>query len=173
MGAKSSGRRSEATARPRATAVEPHTIDRDHPGERLAPGGQVLQGCGLERAVQGPRTGNYRITVGIISPHIELATDGKEPSLAPFSEAIATVLRKACGAAHRAMDKPPGDMSIKDAAWQVMDDCIRIASTDGTLPANARQVMYAARGAILQLDRQGRSLNDHYFTQTLTARLYR
>ena len=48
-----------------------------------------MRGCGLERSVLGPHTANYRITVGIISPHIELATDGKEPALAPYSEAIA------------------------------------------------------------------------------------
>jgi hypothetical protein len=107
--------------------------------------GLVVQGCGLERAVLGPHTANYRITVGVISPHIELASDGKEPALAPYSEAIATVLRKACNAAFRAMGKPPGGMSIKDAAWQVMADAYRTASGGGRLPANARQVMYAAR----------------------------
>ena len=42
--------------------------------------------------------------------------DGKEPALASYSEAIATALRKACGAAYRAMGKPPGGMSMKDAA---------------------------------------------------------
>jgi hypothetical protein len=32
-----------------------------------------------------------------------------------------------------------------------MPDAYRIASTNGTLPANARQIMYAARTAILEL----------------------
>ena len=128
--------------------------------------GLVVRGCGLERGVSGPHTANYRITLSIISPHIELATDGKEPALAPFSEAIATVLRKACGAAYRAMGKPPGGMSIKDAAWQVMADAYHTASGGGRLPANARQMMYAARQRILELT--GRTkLDDRYFTQTL------
>jgi hypothetical protein len=125
-----------------------------------------LRGCGLERGVSGPHTAIYHITVSVISPHIELATDGKEPALAPYSEAIATVLRKACNAAYRAMDKPPGGMSIKDAAWLVMADAYRTASGGGRLPANARQVMYAARKGILELTRRAK-LDDRYVTQTL------
>jgi DNA topoisomerase 6 subunit A-like protein len=126
----------------------------------------AVRGCGLDRGVSGPKTADYDITLGIISPHIDLATDGKEPALAPFSEAIAMVLRKACNAAHRAMGKPPGSMSIKDAAWQVMVEAYRIASTSGTLPANARQIMYAARPHILAFTGKT-TLDDHYFTQTL------
>ena len=125
-----------------------------------------LRGCGLERGVSGPHTAIYHITVSVISPHIELATDGKEPALAPYSEAIATVLGKACNAAFRAMGKPPGGMSIKDAAWLVMADAYRTASGGGRLPANARQVMYAARKGILELTRRAK-LDDRYFTQTL------
>jgi hypothetical protein len=47
-----------------------------------------------------------------------------------------------------------------------MPTAYRIASTNGALPANARQVMYAARGDVLRLT-QKESLDDHYFTQTL------
>jgi hypothetical protein len=128
--------------------------------------GLVVRGCGLERGVLGPHTADYGITVGVISPHIELATDGKEPALAPYSEAIATALRKACNAAYRAMGKPPGGMSIKDAAWHVMADAYHTASGGGRLPANARQVMYAARKDILELTGRAK-LDDRYFTQTL------
>jgi hypothetical protein len=129
-------------------------------------GGLSIRGCGLDRGVAGPRTGKYTIAVSIITPHVALATDGKEPSLAPYSEAIAAVLRKACNAARRAMDKPPGSMSIKDAAWRVMPNAYLVASAGGRLPANARQVMYAARPEILRLTAK-ESLNDHYFTQVL------
>jgi Topoisomerase 6 subunit A/Spo11, Toprim domain len=57
-------------------------------------------------------------------------------------------------------------MSIKEAAWQVLPKAYRVASANGTLPANARQIMYAARGAILDLTGK-ESLNDRYFTQIL------
>ena len=132
----------------------------------IRPAGLVMQGCGLLRCIPRPRPADYEITISVISPCIELASDGKEPSLAPFSEAVASVLRKACSAAYRKMGKPPGGMSIKDAAWQVMPAAYRIASANGTLPANARQVMYAARPAILSLT--GKSeFTDSYFTQDL------
>ena len=46
-----------------------------------------------------------------------------------------------------------------------MEEAYLHASTDDTLPANARQIMYAARDHIQ--DRTGKQLNDSYFTQTL------
>jgi hypothetical protein len=56
-------------------------------------------------------------------------------------------------------------VSIKDAAWHVMEDAYNKASANGTLPAHARQIMYAARGAIQEIT--GKALDDVYFTQTL------
>jgi hypothetical protein len=53
----------------------------------------------------------------------------------------------------------------KDVAWEVMESAYLHASSGGTLPAHARQIMYAARGAIQQ--RTGEPLDDKYFTQTL------
>lgn len=57
-------------------------------------------------------------------------------------------------------------MTIKEAAEEVMVAAYNKASANGTLPAHARQVMYAARGRILEIT--GReSLSDAYFTQKL------
>lgn len=57
-------------------------------------------------------------------------------------------------------------VTIRDVAWEVMEESYLKASAGGTLPANARQVMYAARPAIL--GRTGKAvLDDDYFTQTL------
>jgi hypothetical protein len=120
----------------------------------------------LHRWAQGPGTGDYRVVLSVIAPHVQLATDGKEPSPAPFSEAIAEALRKACGAAHRAMQRPERGLSVKDAAWAVMEAAYRLASGGGRYPANARQVMYAARPEILRLTGKDR-LDDQYFTQKL------
>jgi hypothetical protein len=55
--------------------------------------------------------------------------------------------------------------TVKDAAWHVMDRAYLQASASVTLPATARQVMYAARPQI-QKD-TGRQLDDQYFTQVL------
>jgi hypothetical protein len=130
------------------------------------PGKIAVRGCGLHRWAEGPGTGDYEVVLGVIAPHVQLATDGKEPSLAPFSEAIAEVLRKACGAAHRAMARPERGITVKDAAWAVMEEAYRLASGDGRYPANARQIMYAARPEILRLTGKAK-LDDAYFTQVL------
>ncbi len=126
----------------------------------------VVKGCDLDRQVDGPGTGDYRVVLSVIAPYIQLATDGKEPSLAPFSEAIAEILRKACGMAHHAMHRPEKGVTVKDAAWAVMKDAYQTASGNGQYPANARQIMYAARPEILR--RTGKTkLDDAYFTQNL------
>lgn len=61
-----------------------------------------ITGCGMQRWVKAG-TANYSLIISVITPYIELATDGKEPALYPFSQAIAEALRKACSAAHRAL----------------------------------------------------------------------
>jgi DNA topoisomerase VI subunit B len=56
-------------------------------------------------------------------------------------------------------------ISVKEAAYSAMEEAWLKASAGGTLPANARQIMYAARPKIQELI--GKSLDDKYFTQTL------
>ena len=58
-------------------------------------------------------------------------------------------------------------LSIKDAAFQVMEAAYMKASTDNTLPANARQVMYAARRRVQELTGGKYWKESSYFTQTL------
>jgi hypothetical protein len=59
-------------------------------------------------------------------------------------------------------------VSIREAAWRVMETAFMQASANGTLPANARQIMYAARPKIAELaDRDIGAGFDKYFTQTL------
>lgn len=57
-------------------------------------------------------------------------------------------------------------MSVKAAAYQVMESSYMKASSNNTLPANARQIMYAARPLIIELTGKPWS-GDDYFTQTL------
>jgi hypothetical protein len=62
-------------------------------------------------------------------------------------------------------------VTIKEAAYECMEEAYLKASAGGTLPAHARQIMYAARPTILEKahDRHGESceLKDVYFTQVL------
>ncbi len=56
-------------------------------------------------------------------------------------------------------------MFLKEAAYEVMEQAYLMASGDGQYPANARQIMYAARPYIQK--KTGKDLMDNYFTQTL------
>jgi hypothetical protein len=57
-------------------------------------------------------------------------------------------------------------VTVKEAAWQVMEEAYLKASGGGKYPASARQIMYAARGCILEMT--GReSLDSQYFAQTI------
>jgi len=56
-------------------------------------------------------------------------------------------------------------VTVRDAAFDVMEDAYMKASAGNTLPAAARQIMYAARGRIQELT--GKALKANYFTQTL------
>ena len=57
--------------------------------------------------------------------------------------------------------------SVKEAAYQVMVQAYRIASGNGTYPANARQIMYAARPLVQELTHGKCWKHSSYFTQTL------
>src|SRR5260370_1328890 len=65
---------------------------------------------------------------------------------------------------HRLM-REARSISLKDAAYEVMEKAYMKASDNGRLPANARQVMYAARPLVQE--KTDERLEDTYFTQTL------
>jgi hypothetical protein len=61
----------------------------------------------------------------------------------------------------------PTVLSVKEAAYQVMAQAYLEASAQGTLPANARQIMYAARPKVLALTGGKSWAKSSYFTQKL------
>src|SRR6516225_9251081 len=128
--------------------------------------GLRVRGCGLDFKVQGAKRAEYSIVLSLISPYLRLTGDGKAPYLADFAAAISQALNGAARAAYRNMIRPPASMSVKDAAYAVMEAAYLKASDDGKLPAKARQIMYAARGEILRLT-GARKFSDMYFTQVL------
>jgi hypothetical protein len=56
-------------------------------------------------------------------------------------------------------------VTIREIAFECMEEAYLKASSDGTLPAHARQIMYAARGPIQEVT--DAPLNDQYFCQHL------
>jgi hypothetical protein len=127
-----------------------------------------IYGCGLNFKIAGAKRANYKLKLSIISPLVQLTSDGKTPFLGDFREAIEKAVGGAAREAYQRMVRPPSSMSIKEAAARVMRAAYMKASSDGTrmLPAKARQIMYAARGEILRLT-GAKKFNEDYFTQTL------
>ena len=56
--------------------------------------------------------------------------------------------------------------TLKEVAWDVIPEAYRHASSNGKYFANARQIFYAARPALLERSDR-RSIDSKYFTQTL------
>ena len=68
-------------------------------------------------------------------------------------------------------EKKPEKITIKQAAFEIMEEAYLKASNNGKLPALARQIMYAARKYILVKTGKGENeydkLDSRYFTQDL------
>lgn len=127
--------------------------------------GAYLKGCGLRHIVPKVSRARYQLWLAVTAPFIPMVTDGKEPDLSelagPITQTAAGAIRKSYAATRRR-----GGMTQKAAAFEVMAEAYRLASANHTLPANARQIMYAARRFILKACGLER-LDDDYFTQVL------
>jgi hypothetical protein len=131
-----------------------------------APQKLSVHGCDLNhRAAAPPKTGDYTVTLSLITPYLPLTNEGKEPSLEHIVKPVLDVVYKAAKKAHKAIEQP-ANVQIKEAAWQIMEEAYLSASDNGRLPANARQIMYAARPYILKATGL-EAFGDQYFTQTL------
>ncbi len=125
------------------------------------------------------------VWIHVITPRLDFTDRGKTraeiPPEVPIGKAIEAVgkywkgIKKDADREGRARERRIDEelkrerstrMTFKDAAYQVMEAAYLKASNNGTLPANARQVMYAARGDILRLTGKEK-MDDAYFTQTL------
>jgi DNA topoisomerase VI subunit A len=91
------------------------------------------------------------------------------PSIAKEWKKVKRQADKEDRVSSRALERMYREMSrttIRKAAFDVMDDAYLKASGNGHLPANGRQIYYAARGAILEATGT-HELNSQYFEQTL------
>jgi DNA topoisomerase VI subunit B len=61
----------------------------------------------------------------------------------------------------------PKVLSLKEAGYRVMEEAYLLASGNNSYPANARQIMYAARPRVLELTGGKCWSRSSYFTQTL------
>lgn len=117
---------------------------------------------------------SWTVTVSISSPFIPIISSGKAPDvMGAFRRGIFEVLYQSMRAAQKLPPKPkPSGITVKAAAYQVMEDAYLKVSDNGKYWANARQLMYAARPQILRMCK-GDSFTDAYFTgKILPAFLY-
>jgi hypothetical protein len=144
----------------RTPVVLPATIGS---GGYLWLGGEPV--CQLQRVELGC---DYAVELSVAAPHVPIVNDGKTPDLRRWGGAIAGVLESVLRRAYRRLAPPRRRGDIREAAFQVMAEAYLKASANGTLPANARQVMYAARPLIAKLLGPDRDpVDDKYFTQVL------
>jgi hypothetical protein len=78
--------------------------------------GLRLDGCGLDVKISGVKRAHYTVRLSLITPYLQLMTDGKTPFLGPFEKVIVEVVKSAAREAYRLLARPPASMSIADAA---------------------------------------------------------
>jgi hypothetical protein len=125
-------------------------------------------GCNLAHSIDRvPPNAIYQVTLAVTSPVVPITTEGKEPDLRPLWDVIEVALAKAMRAAHQTTKGPIKRGDIKEACYQVMEEAYLKASANNALPANARQIYYAARPLVQALLGPEVDLRDEYFTKTL------
>jgi hypothetical protein len=117
--------------------------------------------------IDGLSAATWHLVIGVTCPYVPILSAGKAPDLSAFTGLIERAAKASLRASRAAIRGATcRGISIKEAAGRIMEEAYLEASAGGTLPANARQIMYAARGAILGMTGK-ESFDDKYFTQTL------
>lgn len=117
--------------------------------------------------IDGLSAATWHVVVAVTCPYVPVLSAGKAPDLSAFAPLIVKAAKASLRASRAGTQRgSTGGFSIKEAASLVMETAYLEASAAGTLPANARQIMYAARGPILEMTGKD-SFNDKYFTQNL------
>jgi hypothetical protein len=109
----------------------------------------------------------WRVKMSINSPFVPISSSGKQPDFGQLRKGIMESLYSSMRASQKLPPKPKKHgMTVKSAAFMVMEEAYNKVSDDGKYWANARQLMYAARPAILKYAKQS-SFTDSWFTQTI------
>jgi hypothetical protein len=137
-----------------------------------------LFGCGLRHTVaEAPKEANFDIRLNVITPYMPITSDGKEPDLRPFVDAISDAVSKAVRKARRPYVK---GITQKDVVLDNLDDVIAEVSGDEGYRFNERQLFYRLRpivmeatGAELKIDNFKNILTDYESEQGEIPLMYR
>ena len=126
-------------------------------------------GCGLSHRLDVPtQKGKWVLTLNITAPYVPITTEGKEPDLATFKDAILAALSGAITRAHRNLPKKRS-ISQKDAVIANLDEAIAKTSGDGQYRFEQRQLLYALRPIVMRERVLKSALFGRFFT-LLTGR---
>jgi hypothetical protein len=113
---------------------------------------------------EAPKDKHFTIQVNVSTPYMPITSDGKEPDLRPFLDAIGSAVAKAVRKARRPEAKE--GTSQKDVVLDNLDDVIASVSGAEGYRFNPRQLFYALR-PIVQ-DETGKELKIANFTDIIT-----
>jgi hypothetical protein len=122
-------------------------------------------GCGLSHTIaEAPIGAEFFLVIDITSPYVPITSDGKEPNLWPFFNAIMAATGKAVRKAHR----PTASSRItqKDIVLENLDAAIDFVSGDRQHRFNERQVLYVVRKIVR--DEIGETLTTQNFKTIIT-----
>jgi hypothetical protein len=125
-----------------------------------------LQGCGLsDYCSNAPKRGSYSINLNVTTPHCPITSDGKEPNLGPFADAILAAIETAMCKAQRAAPKRKR-LTQRDAVLDNLDDAIAAVSGNGEYRFAPRQLLYRLRPIVLE--ETGKELSEGNFNRIIT-----
>lgn len=109
----------------------------------------TLWGCGLRHQVEVPK-GSFDIVVNITTPYCPITTDGKEPDLSAFVEAIGEGISRATRRARRDLPKELATGATQKAIILAhLLDGVAKASGNGRYRYNQRQLFYVLRKFVI------------------------
>jgi hypothetical protein len=110
----------------------------------------AIFGCGLRHLLDVPtQRGKWRLALNVTAPYVPITTEGKEPDLATFKDAILAALSGAIKRAHRNMPKRRS-IKQKDVVLANLDEAIAKASGDGRYRFEQRQLLYTLRPIVMR-----------------------
>src|SRR5262249_12670866 len=122
-------------------------------------------GCGLRNAIaQAPIEAQFALVINIMTPHMPITSDGKEPNLRPFLDSSAAAAARAVKTADRPTSE--GRITQKDIVLDHIDDAIADVSGGEGLPFNQRQLLYVLRPIVR--DETGKELTTPNFNNIIT-----
>lgn len=124
----------------------------------------AMFGMGIQHYI-AKAPGSYSIIINITAPHIPITTDGKEPDLTVFREAIQEAVGRAVKKARRSVPKPI-KRSQKDIVLSRLNDAISRASGAGKYMFSMRNLYYAVRPYVME--EVGTGLTYGNFTNIIT-----